>query len=50
MLVEGTSIIKEKIFILNKKEKYRDGCVRFKKVQQQENEVQSTTTRVHCSV
>ena len=33
--------VKEKIFILNKKES-SDGCVRFKKVQQQESELQSS--------
>ena len=33
----GSSLIKEKIFILNKR-RSRDGCVQFKKVQQQGNE------------
>ena len=33
--------VKGKIFILNKK-RSRDGCMRFKKVQQQESELQSS--------
>ena len=40
-LVEPVARIKEKISILNKK-RSRDGCVRFKKVQQQESELQSS--------